>query len=170
MATNSIRLHSKTEYMIDVNDNGDTILFDMADTGLPSRLFKMFESIDKLAAELDAKAKEIGDRPDEPLFSTEMPNSESGESETRVLITKNQHDGVQLIDDFYKQARVAMDLFLGEGACQKIFGDKNYNGMFDDLIEQLEPHFKKMGLEADKLKKSAATKYAPNRQSRRSLK
>lgn len=45
-----------------------------------------------------------------------------------------------------------------------------YYSMFSDLLEQLEPHFKKMGLKTEDIKHTAARKHAPNRAQRRSLK
>lgn len=167
---NSIRVRSKTEYVIEVNDQGETISFDTADTSLTSRLFRMYEEIDRLTKEYEEKARQIDSRPDEPLSTAEILNADTGEFETRTLITKNQYQGAQLIDTFYTEARAALDKFIGPGACQKIFGDKNYLTMFNDLIEQLEPEFKKMGINAEKLKASAAAKHMPNREQRRALK
>ncbi len=152
---NSIRIKSESEYIIEVNDKGECISFDTQDTSLTGRLMKAFEKIDSLTKEYEDKAAEIDARPDEPL---------------NEFITKNQYDGAQLIDSFYIEARTTMDLFLGAGACQKIFGDKNYINMFNDLIEQLKPHFEQIGINAEKLKTSAVNKHMPNRETRRALK
>lgn len=151
---NSIRVRSKTEYVIEVNDQGETISFDVQDTGLASKLMRTFEKIDALTKEYEDKAKEIDARPDEPY---------------NEYITKNQLDGAKLIEEFYIDARQVMDSFLGEGACQKIFGDKNYFDMFNDLTEQLEPHFKKIGISAEAIRTNAAKKHAPNRAQRRAM-
>ena len=171
---NSIRVKSASEYIIEVNDQGETISFDMQDTGLTSKMMRSFDKIDAISKEYTEKAAEIDAREDEPYSTVEVEelNEETKklEKKTKVLVTKNQYDGSKLIDDFYSEARSAMDVFLGTGACQKIFGDKNYFSMFNDLMEQLEPHFKKMGINAEKLKKSAALKHAPNRAARRALK
>ena len=169
MATkNSIRVKSQAEYSIEVNDAGDTISFDMTDTGLTSRLFKMYEDIESITKECEARVAALGDGPDEALHTAMLPG-EDGELQERVLITKHQYETAKLLDDYYKDARGAMDVFLGHGACQKIFGDKNYTRMFDDLLGQLKPHFDKMGLKAEDIKKSAAKKHAPNRAQRRAL-
>lgn len=159
---NSIRVRSASEYIINVNDQGDTISFDTSDVTLTSRIFKMFERIDELTKKYEAEAKEIDSRPDETLF-------EVGEGEAAVKATRNQRDAAKLIEDFYTEARAAIDIVFGKDACQKIFGDNNYYEMFDDLMEQMKPHYEKMGVNAEKLKKSAAQKYAPNREARRIL-
>lgn len=146
MAKHSIRVKSATLYEIEVNCKGDTISFDPNDITLTSRLMKAFDKIDRLTADYEAKALEIDARPDEPL---------------NEFVTRNQYDGVNLINDMYTEARAALDGFLGVGACQKIFGDANYLTMFDDLKEQLEPHFKAIGISAAKLREGAVAKYAP---------
>jgi hypothetical protein len=140
----SIRVKSKTEYTIEVNDKGETISFDLADVGLPDKMIKMLNMIETLQGELNTKSMEISSREDKPYND---------------FISQNEYDSNRLIVDFFQKARDAADEFLGLGACQKIFGDKNYFVMFDDLVEQLEPHFKKMGIKLDQLKQNATDKY-----------
>lgn len=152
---NSIRVKSESEYKIEVNDNGECIVFDMRDLGMTSRIMKMYEEIDALNKRLEAEAAEIDARPD---------------TEENEAFSKNQADGLLLIERFYAESRKVMDTFLGENACQKIFGDKNYVDMFDDLIEQLKPHFEKMGLNAKAIRERTSAKYAPNREARRAMK
>lgn len=166
---NSIRVRSNTEYVIEVNDNGDTISFDTADTSLTSRMVSAFERINQLEKEFQEKAKAIDARQDEPYSTIENINAD-GEVENTTLVTKNQYDGAKLIDEYYTASRAALDTFLGYGACQKIFGGKNYYSMFDDLSEQLKPHFEKIGIDAQKLKTNAVEKHAPNRKTRRAMK
>ncbi|MEL4106778.1 hypothetical protein AAFA46_08085 [Oscillospiraceae bacterium WX1] len=167
---NSIRVRSATEYIIEVSDNGDTISFDTSDTGLTSKLASTFDKINALVKEYEIKASEIEAQSDEPYSTTTIKNNETGQTEVKTLITKNQYESSKLIDRFYVDARAAMDTFLGEGACKKIFGDKNYYNMFNDLTKQLEPHFKKMGINAEKLKETGVQRHSPNRQQRRTLK
>ena len=58
--------------------------------------------------------------------------------------------------------RKEFDSFLGEGACQKIFGDANYYCMYLQLFDALEPHFKKMEIKLEKGKEILANKYLNN--------
>ena len=53
-----------------------------------------------------------------------------------------------------------MDAFLGAGACQKIFGDRNYVEMYDDLFDQLAPHFEKMKLNSEGITARIKAKYS----------
>ena len=57
--------------------------------------------------------------------------------------------------------RSLFDSFLGEGACQKIFGNTDRYGMFEDLLNALQPHFDKMKIDLDKIKKELVEKYSP---------
>jgi hypothetical protein len=164
MADGKIRVKSSSIYTIEVNDNGDTIAFDISDTGLATKMVRTFDKVNDLVDEYQEKAKEIDNRPDEPFKVATIDGKE------KTLITKNQYDGAAMIDELYQKSRKTLDSFLGEGACQKIFGDSNYYNMFDDLAEQLKPHFEKMGINAQNLKAKVVNKYSPNRESRRTLK
>lgn len=170
----AIRIKSATEHRIPIQTETEPgvwettgyLVFDISDTGLTSRLFQMYEAIDRLTAQAEIDAKAIDERPDEPFKTIDVP----GEDGPRTLLTKNQYDGAQMVDKFYTDARAALDKFLGEGACQKIFGDKNYSDMFSDLLAALQPEFEKMGLDAERIKHTAAEKHKPNRAQKRALK
>lgn len=164
MANGKIRVKSSSIYTIEVNDNGDTIEFDISDTGLATRMVRTFDKVNNLVDEYQEKAKEIDSRPDEPFKKAIVYGKE------KVLITKNKYDSAAMIDELYQKSRETLDSFLGEGACQKIFGNSNYYNMFDDLAEQLKPHFEKMGINSKNLKAKIVNKYSPNRESKRALK
>lgn len=93
--SNSIRVKSDTEYVIEVNDLGETISLDPADLSLPIRAYKMFETIEALTKEYREKAKNLDERED---------------SEEKTLA------GVQLLNELYRKSRDAVDAFLGPGA------------------------------------------------------
>lgn len=144
MVKNKIRVKSKYEYVIEVNDNGDTISIDPSDTELMLKFDRALKMIDEIQKKTKRKEEEIEERED---VDTDSP------------ITKKEIAINKIWNEAFLEMRVAFDSFLGDGACQKIFGDKNYINMFEDLIEQLEPHFKKMGLNAQKLKDEIVEKY-----------
>ncbi|PKM65988.1 MAG: hypothetical protein CVU94_07925 [Firmicutes bacterium HGW-Firmicutes-19] len=144
--TNSIRVKSENEYIIEVNDAGDTISLDISDLSLPEKLTNMLQAIDKLTEDFEKETKRIESLPDSPG--------------TNPYMTMKDEAQIELTKEYFMKTRLALDIVLGAGACQKIFGDRNFVGMFDDLMMQLDPHFKKMGIKLDEYKKRIAEKYA----------
>lgn len=114
---NSLRITRKGIYEIEVNDNGDTIKFDLDDIELPFKCYEAIENIEKLLEEAE--------KLEEAIRNSEMTEKEQ------------QEKAKELTQKTFSKIREQMDSFLGEGACQKIFGDSNYYTMFDDLIEEL---------------------------------
>ena len=55
--------------------------------------------------------------------------------------------------------RNALDCFLGDGGCQKIFGDRNYPSMINDLLEALQPHLEKLDLSYESTSERIKEKY-----------
>lgn len=155
----SIRVESKSKYTIEVNDKGETISFDLADFRLPAKLLNVYTRLEDLAKEYDEKSNKILEREDKIVQT--IKGKYLGGNEIEENITQNTLDIMNLSDKYYQDAREILDEFLGKGACQKIFGDINYDSMFDDLLEQLEPHFKAMGLNYQKLQKGLVNKFMP---------
>ena len=143
---NSIRIEKKDIYTIEVNDNGDTIEFDLVDIELPFKYDRAFSEVNRIYRELKAKLVIIEKKEDHQL---------DGE-----LMTANEKAKLEAHRTAFKEMRVAMDAFLGEGACQKIFGDRNYVEMFDELFEALEPHFEKMKLNTEGISARIKAKYS----------
>lgn len=139
-----IRVEKKNIYTIEVNDNGDTIEFDLEDIGLNFKLLRALKEIDRIQ---DYMKKE--------LYIIDKRQDVKGK-----YISKNEEDTLRLWDKCFKDMRNAMDMFLGEGACQKIFGDRNYIEMFDDLMDQLKPQLEKMKISYNDIKKRIENKYS----------
>lgn len=148
MSDGKIRVKSETIYSIEVNDEGDCIYFDISDISLQAKFIECFDLIDTETIKFSKKEKEL-------LKNIEKEIKE----ERKELFSTTEREYVQLQQDFYKKCREIMDKFLGENACQKIFGDANYPKMYIDLFKQLEPHFKKMGLNKEKMQKGLYNKY-----------
>lgn len=142
---NKLRVAKKNEYIIEVNDKGETISFNIEDPSLYLRMEKAFEDVKKL--ESQAKAEIL-------VIQNKENNKRKGK-----LLSENELKILQTFDKMYKDMRIAMDVFLGKGACQKIFGDTNYLTMYDDLFEQLTPHFENMGMNAASFADSIKNKY-----------
>lgn len=143
---NSIRIEKKDIYTIEVNDNGDTIEFDLVDIELPFKCDRALAEVNRIYKDLQAKLLIIEKKEDHKL---------DGE-----LMTANEKAKLEAHRNAFKEMRVAMDAFLGAGACQKIFGDRNYVEMYDDLFEQLAPHFEKMKLNSEGITARIKDKYS----------
>lgn len=147
MSDGKIRVKSSTMYEIEVNDMGECIYIDVADIGLQARLVECFDQVQKETSNFSKKEKDI-------LNLIQKETKKEGQ-----LYTENEKKYIKMQDEYYKKCREIMDNFLGERACQKIFGNSNYPSMFIDLFVQLEPHFKKMKLNHEKMQKDLYNKY-----------
>lgn len=106
---NSLRIKDKDVYRIEVNDAGEYIEFDLLDINLPYRIYHAIDEIEKLMNDLQTK----------DCSNFTVDNMQIYENET------------------FLKMRNILDSVLGEGACQKIFGDRNYYEMFYDFFEEM---------------------------------
>lgn len=138
-----LRIEKSDIYEIEVNDNGETIEFDLLDLELP-------EKIVKASLEIQEKFNNYTKEQDE-------------------ILNKYKNDQVNLVlesskceREYCNELRKLFDSFLGEGACMKIFGKTNRMAMFDELMELLEKdHFPKMKINTQKAKQRLVDKYLP---------
>ena len=130
-------------YILEVNDKGDTIQFDLTDICLPEKILNASENLAKINAKYD-----------EDIMKIEQENYDE-EQKARKIMALDKETAIK--------SREIFDSFLGEGACQKIFGDSNYFGMYVELFNQLEPHFDKMIIKSKKAKTRLAEKYLPKK-------
>ena len=128
-------------YILEVNEKGETIEFDLTDINLPDKIMKASENIKKLDEEYMEKIRKVP-KDDEEKYVKEL---------------------LEIQKEMFTKMRKEMDSFMGDGACKKIFGEAEYYGMFLDLMEQLEPHFNKMIIKADVAKKRLVEKYMPSK-------
>lgn len=142
---NKIRINNKNTYKIEVNDNGDFIEFDLTDIKLPLNILNASEKI----AEIDKE------------YINEIKDIQEKYKDNKVEQMK-QESLCEL--EKCEKLRIQFDNFLGQNACQKIFGDRNYYGMFAELFDELEPHFKKMKVDIKQAKKNLASKYMSNQE------
>ncbi len=141
---NKLRIENENKYEIEVNDDGETISFNIDDPSLMLKVEKAYEDVNKISNFAKSEMALISKRKDIP----------------GKILSKNNRDTLRIYDKMYNDMRKAMDGLLGKGACQKIFGDTNYLNMFDDLFKELIPHFENMGLNAEKFIDSIKSKYA----------
>lgn len=74
-------------------------------------------------------------------------------------ISKNVELKYKTMQKYFSDIEKSMDLFLGEGGFSKIFGEKRYLTMLDDLSDMLEPIIPLLKINAEDLKKKIVTKY-----------
>ena len=129
-------------YRLQINDTEDYIEFDLTDISLPERVMNAADNIAKMDNDYQREKQEI------------INNNQNEEQRVRKLINLEKEKSLAMRKEF--------DSFLGDGACQKIFGDANYYGMYLQLFEALEPHFKKMEIKLKKGKEKLAKKYLNN--------
>ena len=141
----SIRIARKDIYTIEVNDNGETIEFDLVDIELPFKCERAMSEVRRISNDLNAKLVIIRKKQDHKVDGQ--------------LMTANEEAVVVAYKNAFKEMRVAMDAFLGEGACQKIFGDRNYIEMYDDLFKELAPHLEKMKITNEGIMERIKAKY-----------
>ena len=125
-----------------INDTDDYIEFDLTDIGLPEKILNASDNIFKIDSDYQKKIKEIDENCTDEV--------------------ENLRQKLKLEKDKCIEMRKEFDGFLGNGICEKIFGDANYYGMFLQLFEALEPHFEKMEIKLKKGKEKLANKYINN--------
>lgn len=129
-------------YILEVNDNGDTIEFDLTDIGLAEKIINASDNVRKIEARKQERV----------LKASEELKDDKLELTRKIIKIENEEA---------REMRKTFDSFLGEGACQKIFGDKNNYAQFNKLLDALEPHFNKMEIKLNKAKRKLADKYLP---------
>lgn len=147
-----LRIHRKDIYEIEVNDNGDTLTFAMGDLQLPFLLNEAYEEISKIQDWFKQKITVINKQQDSKAKNSAM--------------TRNQIAVMNAQKEAFANMRKAMDKFLGEGGCQKVFGDANYLEMYNDLFDELTKkgedglsHLDRMKISSDSISKRIEEKY-----------
>ena len=131
-------------YRLEVNDNGDYIEFDLTDIGLADRIMNASDKILEVDEKYQAKVKEI--------------NEVNKDNEDNLI-----KETIKLELASCQEMRKIFDSFLGDGACQKIFGNSNNYWQFLNLMEALEPHYEKMRIKLKKAKNKLVAKYKDNK-------
>lgn len=149
---NRLNLKRSDIYEIEVNDKGDTIQFSIEDISLPFRLQTAYDKANAAMRKLKSTEVIISKRKDT--------------KEKDRLFSKNEEAIAKAREECYMEMREAMDFFIGEGGCQKVFGDQNYISMFDDLMDALNEkqedglsHLEHLKLSAEDTKEKIIKKY-----------
>lgn len=141
-----IRVQNKDVYTIEVNDDGETIEFDLTDIELPFALERAQQKARDVQTWLKGQQVIINKKPD---------TVKKGE-----IMTAKEKAMLEAYREAFRRMREAIDEFAGKGASQKIFGAKNYLEMFNDFMTEMEPHFDKMQLKGVDIRKRIEEKYS----------
>ena len=134
-----LRVEKDNVYKIEVNDKGEYIEFDLLDIELPIKLINASEELEKQKAIHEQKIDDL-----------KASNLEPKESMLKQY---------EIDKEFCKTMRGVIDGLFGEGSSQKIFGEANRLGMFNDFFTQLEPHLDKITIDVEQVKKKLMKKY-----------
>lgn len=134
-----LRVEKDNVYKIEVNDKGEYIEFDLLDIELPIKLINASEELEKQKAIHEQKIDDL-----------KTSNLEPKESMLKQY---------EIDKEFCKTMRGVIDGLFGEGSSQKIFGEANRLGMFNDFFTQLEPHLDKIIIDVEQVKKKLMKKY-----------
>ena len=146
-ARNTLKIGLKDEFGKEKKDeNGNLVYleFDLEDIELPLKYNKCEFLVRKAQQDLKFDFIIINKRQD---------------VKGKYLLSKNEEEKVKAIHKYYKTMEDAMDLFLGKGGVQKIFGDDRYYTMFDDLAEMLQPIMPKLKINMDSINDKIMKKY-----------
>ena len=143
---NSIRVKNKDVYIIEVNDNGDTIEFDITDIELTFKLERALKKAQEARKWLQAQ---------QVIISKKQDTAKKGD-----IMTTKERAILEAYRECFKKMRAAIDEFAGAGASDKIFGDQNYLEMFNDFMDEMKPHLDKMELKGIDIRKKIEEKYS----------
>ena len=130
---------------LDHNGKEVYIEFDLEDINLPVNYSKCDALIKKSSNTLKMKTIAINKRED---------------VKGKGIMSKNEEDIQKALKDYYKSVETAMDMFLGLGATRKIFGNRRYLTMWDDLNEYLQPILPKLQINFESISEQIKKKYA----------
>lgn len=129
-----------------VDENGKEICleFDLEDIEAPLKYSKCEAMIRKARQDLKLRFAVIDKKQD---------------VKGKNLLSANEEEKIKYMNEYYKISEEAMDLFLGKGGTQKVFGNRRYWTMWDDLDEMLQPFLPKMKVNLDKITDKVKSKY-----------
>ena len=121
------------------------IEFDLEDINLVDNYSKAISMCEKAGTDLKTQIAVINKRKDDKQINS--------------VITKNEKDRMDALKKYYKTIEDAMNLFLGENGFTKIFGNKRYLTMLDDLSDMLEPIMPLLKVNIESIQNKIISKY-----------
>lgn len=81
--------------------------------------------------------------------------------QSKNILSNNDKEKIEALNQFYKEATKSMNLFLGENGVQKYLnGGTPYWEMFDDIAESLKPFLPDLNISVDNMINKIKNKYS----------
>ena len=129
-----------------VDENGKELCleFDLADIELPLKLNKCELMIRNAQNKLKDRIVIINKKEDK---------------KGKMLLSSNEEERIRALKEYYDSMEKAIDLFIGEGGTKKVFGNRRYWEMYEDLSEMLKPFLPKLKLSINDMTDRIKNKY-----------
>lgn len=134
----------------DENGNELCIIFDLEDIETPANYSKCVYKAEKAQDILVQKLAVIEKQQD---------------SKGRGIMTKNEEDKYNALREYYKNVEEALDMFLGKGGTEKIFGKVRYLTMFQDFVDMMKPIMPKLKINSESIQEQIRKKYSQKSES-----
>lgn len=130
------------------NDTGEYITIDLEDIELPLKAQKCYEENKNNYKWIKAQFLIIDKKEDK---------------KGKKLLSSNEEAKIKALAEFYRKQKEAWNLFLGEGAIEKILcGRKPYFTLFEELDEQLSKLIPKLKAKTTTIEEKIKAKYGKN--------
>ena len=137
-----IKINNENVYEIEINDNGDCIELDLLDIELPIKFINAGKTLERETKIYNNKVKAL-------------------ENQYKDDVKTYLYKRLDVDRTYCKKMREMFDSWLGEGTSQKVFGNKNRIGMFDEFYNQLVPILNDIQLNFEQIKENLLKRYNP---------
>lgn len=137
-----IKINNENVYKIEINDNGDCIELDLLDIELPIKFINAGKTLERETKIYNNKVKAL-------------------ENQYKDDVKTYLYKRLDVDRTYCKKMREMFDSWLGEGTSQKVFGNKNRIGMFDEFYNQLVPILNDIQLNFEQIKENLLKRYNP---------
>lgn len=137
-----IKIDNENVYKIEINDNGDYIELDLLDIELPIKFINAGKTLERETKIYNNKVKAL-------------------ENQYKDDVKTYLYKRLDVDRTYCKKMREMFDSWLGEGTSQKVFGNKNRIGMFDEFYNQLVPILNDIQLNFEQIKENLLKRYNP---------
>lgn len=125
---NKINVESSELVKVEINDTGKFIELNPLDIEFPLKIEKTANELNRMLNKLEQ----------ELILIDKKTDVKDG------LMSRNTREKLLKYKEYNVECGKVMDDLLGKGTVQATFGDKNYIGMYNDLLDSLAPIFEQV--------------------------